>query len=165
MANAIKMLQDDHNSVKMLFKQLPTIKAGSKDEEEKAALHIISLLETHTSLEAELVYPVLADANSELIKHAEDEHEEASSILAEIKKMPAGPEMRDAVSRLQVVVEAHVAEEEETVFPLLTEVLGVAGLEDLGREMMSRQQELMQDADETTGAASAGMPKNVYPKL
>jgi len=165
MANAIKLLQDDHNSVHMLFKQLPTIKAGSKDEEEKAALQIISLLETHTSIEEELVYPVLADTNSELIKHSEDEHDEAKKILAELKKMPAGPEMRDAVSRLQVAVEAHVAEEEETVFPLLTELLGVSGLEDLGREMMSRQQELMQKADETTGAASAGMPKNVYPKL
>ena len=165
MANAIKMLQDDHNSVRMLFRQLPTIKAGSQDEEEKAAIQIISMLETHTTLEEEMVYPVLADAHPDLIKHAEEEHDEATKILAEMKKMPAGDEMREAVARLQAAVEAHVDEEEEKVFPLLTEALGVSGLEDLGRQMLARQQELMQSAEETTGAASAGMPKNVYPKL
>ncbi len=165
MANAIKMLQDDHNSVRMLFRQLPTIKAGSKDEEEKAALQIISMLETHTTLEHEFVYPLLADAHPDLMKHAEDEHDEAKKILAELEEMPAGMEMREVVERLQAAVESHVAEEEEKVFPLLTEALSVGGLEDLGRQMMARQQELMQTADETTGAASAGMPKNVYPKL
>ncbi len=165
MANAIKMLQDDHNSMRMLFRQLPTIQNGAQDEEEKAALQIISMLETHTTLEEELVYPILAEAHPDLIKHAEDEHAEAKQLLAELEKMPAGMEMRELVGRLQIAVEAHVEDEEEKVFPLLTEAVGVGGLEDLGRKMMARQQELMQKADDTTGAASTGMPKNVYPKL
>jgi len=165
MANAIKMLQDDHNSARILFNQLPMIQNGARDEEEKAAIHLISLLQTHTTLEEELVYPVLADAHPDLIKHSEEEHAEAKGIIAEIEKMPAGMELREAVHRLQEAVEAHVAEEEEKLFPLLTEALGVSGLEDLGRQLLSRQQELLQDAAETTGAAAAGMPKNIYPKL
>jgi iron-sulfur cluster repair protein YtfE (RIC family) len=165
MANAIKMLQDDHTSERTLFRQLPTIQNGAQDEEEKAAIQIISMLQTHTTLEEEMVYPILADAHPDLIKHAEEEHDEAKQLLKEIEKLPAGPELREAVLRLAESVEAHVAEEEEKVFPLLTEALGVSGLEDLGREMLGRQQELMQKAEETTGAASTGMPKNVYPKM
>ena len=164
MANAIKMLQDDHNSVRVLCRQLPTIQSAP-DEEEKTAQAIVSLLETHTTLEQELVYPLLADAHPELIKHAEDEHAEAKELLKEVDRLPAGMELREAVLRLSESVEAHVAEEEEKLFPLLTEILGVGGLEDLGRQMMGRQQELMQKADETTGAAAAGMPKNIYPKM
>lgn len=165
MANAIKMLQDDHNSFRMICRQLPTIQNGARDEEEKAALQLISLLETHTTLEEELVYPVLADSHPELIKHAEDEHAEAAELLADIKKMPAGIELREAVRALQEAVDKHVDEEEETLFPLLTEALGVSGLEDLGLQLMGRQQELMQAAEDTTGASATGMPKNVYPKM
>ena len=165
MANAIKMLQDDHNSVRMICRQLPTIQNGARDEEEKAALQLISLVETHTTLEEELVYPVLADSHPELIKHAEEEHAEAAELLADIKKMPAGIELREAVRTLQEAIDKHVDEEEETLFPLLTEALGVSGLEDLGRQLMGRQQELMQAAEDTTGASATGMPKNVGPKL
>ncbi len=165
MANAIKMLQDDHNSFRMLCKQLPTIQNGAQDEEEKAAVQIVSILQTHATLEEELVYPVLAESHPDLVKHAEEEHAEAKAILAEIEEMGAGPGLRDVVLRLLESVEAHVAEEEETLFPLLTETLGVDGLEDLGRVMLGRQQELMQDAAETTGAAATGQPKNIYPKM
>ncbi len=165
MANAIKMLQDDHNSVRMLCSQVPTLQGGARDEEEKAALQIISLLETHTTLEEELVYPVVADAHPDLIKHAEEEHDEAKRIVAEIKKMPPSAELREAVTQLGAAVAAHAAEEEEDLFPLLTEALGVEGLEDLGLRMLARQQELMQHAEETAGASATAMPKNVYPKL
>ena len=165
MPNAIKMLQDDHNSARLLMKQLPTIQNGAQDEEEKAALQIISMLQTHSTLEEELVYPVLAESHPDLIKHAEEEHAEAKQLLAEIEQMPAGPELREAISRLQISVESHVEEEEAQIFPALTDALGVSGLEDLGRLMLARQQELMQQAEETTGAAATGRPKNIYPKM
>ena len=165
MANAIKLLQDDHNSVRILMNQLPTIQNGARDEEEKTALQIISLLQTHTTLEEEIVYPILADADPDLIKHSQEEHAEAKSILAEIEKLPAGEDLREAVLRLKEAVEEHVAEEEEKLFPLLTETLGVSGLEDLGWQLLARQQELMQAAEDTTGAAAAGRPKNIYPKM
>lgn len=165
MANAIKMLQDDHNSARVLFKQIPQIQNGAQDEEEKAALQLVSLLETHTTLEEEMVYPVLQESHPDLVKHSEEEHDEAAQLMKEIVKMPAGVELREAVGRLQVAVEEHVEEEEEKVFPLLTEILGVSGLEELGRSMLTRQQELMQQAEETTGAAATGRPKNIYPKI
>lgn len=165
MANAIKMLQDDHNSARVLFNQIPTIQGGAQDEEEKATLQLISLLQTHTTLEEEMIYPILKESHPDLIKHSEDEHDEAKQLIAELEKLPAGMELREMVQRLKIAVEEHVAEEEEKVFPLLSETLGVSGLEDLGRQMLGRQQELMQDAEETTGAASAGRPKNIYPKM
>lgn len=165
MANAIKMLQDDHNKVRMLCKQLPTIQNGARDEEELAGQAIVSLLRAHSTLEEELVYPVLADSHPDLVQHAVEEHAEAKAILDEIEEIGAGPGLREVVLRLQESLEAHVAEEEETVFPLLTEVLGIDGLENLGMQMLTRNQELMQEAPDTTGMAATGQPKNIYPKM
>jgi len=132
MANAIKLLQDDHNSVRMICRQLPTVQNGARDEEEKAALQLVSLLETHTTLIEELVYPVLADAHPQVIKESEDSHDQAGAILADIKKMPAGMELRETVQSLQAVFEVQAEREETTIFPLLTETLGLSGLEDSG---------------------------------
>lgn len=165
MPNAIKMLQDDHNSVRVLCKQLPTLPGGNKDEEEKAAIQIVSMLRTHTTLEEELVYPVLAESHPDLIDHAQEEHAEASQLLDEIEKMSAGMELREAVMELLRAVEAHVSDEEETVFPLLTEALGVSGLEDLGRQMLGRQQDLMQAAPDTTGALTTAQPQITTPRI
>lgn len=165
MANAIKMLQDDHNSVRMICKQIPTLQGSAQDEEEKAARQLISMLETHTTLEEELVYPLLADTHPDVVKEAEEEHAAAAGILAEIKKLPAGMELRAAVTQLLETVEHHVAEEEETIFPLLTEKLGLSGLEDLGRQLMGRQQELMQAAESNVGAGSTAMPQQMTPRI
>ncbi len=165
MANAIKILEDEHNAVNMLCSQMPTIQNGARAEEEKAAVRIVSLLKNHTALEEELVYPVLAESHPEFIELLEDEHEEANHLVAEIEAMPPDDELREAVMRLHLAIQKHVAEEEEKLFPLLNESLGRSGLEDLGLRMMHRQQELMQATVDQVGASATGQPKNIYPKL
>ncbi len=165
MPNAIKMLQDDHNSVHMLCRQIPTLLAGTQDEEEKAAHQLVSMLQTHLKLEEELVYPLVASSAPDVVSGFEVAHAEMDEILAEIRAMPAGMPLRDAVTRLGEAVESHVVTQESTLFPLLSEALGISGLEDLSHGMMARQQELMQHAYETAGAAGTALPKNVYPKL
>lgn len=165
MPNAIKMLQDDHNSVRILCRQLPSLQAGTQGDEQKAARQLVSMLETHATIEEELVYPVLASAHPDLIARAEADHEVADGILAEIAELPAGIELREAVARLQDVLDRHVAEEEASVFPLLTDALGLSGLEDLGRQMALRQQELMAEAEDTTGAGATARTQNLSPRI
>ncbi len=123
------------------------------------------MLQTHLRLEQELVFPVLASSHPDLVAPFEDDHGEIDRILAEIVAMPAGMALRDAVTRVGLAVEAHVTMQESTLFPLLSESLGISGLEDLSHTMMARQQELMQHAFETAGAAATAQPRTAYPKL
>ncbi len=167
MANAIKMLQDDHNSVRILFGQFHQIPGGQGDAAEKTARQIASLLITHSSLEEEFIYPVLAEVNKDLADESVAEHAEAKRLLDELDGMEAGTDsgLSELLTQLQAAIEAHVAKEEESVFPVLTDRLGVSELEDLGRKMLGRQQELMQENEDTTGAAQVGRPQTVYPKM
>ncbi len=165
MAHAIKMLQDDHNSARILFGQIQQIPGGSPGVLEKAVLQLTSMLTTHTKLEEEFIYPVLAEFDPEGAKQAEGDHDEAKGILKHMDDLPDGMELRDVVGQLQVVIEDHVAKEEETLFPLLSEKLGPIELETLGMSMLTRQQELMQEGEDTTGAAETARPQNIYPKM
>ena len=167
MANAIKMLQDDHNSVRILFGSFHQIPAGQGDQAATTAAQIASLLKTHTALEEELVYPVLAELAPEMVDEAKDEHDEAKRLLSEIEKTDSGTDgkLSALLTELQAAFTAHVEKEEDTVFPLLTEKLGVSQLEELGRVMLGRQQELLHEHASTTDAASAGRPQVTYPKI
>lgn len=167
MANAIKMLQDDHNSVRILFGQFHQIPAGQGGQADTTAAQIASLLKTHTALEEELVYPVLAEIAPEMADEARDEHDEAKRLLSEIEKAESGTEgtLSALLTDLQAAFTAHVQKEEDTVFPLLSEKLGVSELENLGRAMLNRQQELLHEHASTTDAASAGRPQVTYPKI
>jgi len=167
MANAIKMLQDDHNSVRMLFGQFHQVPAGQGDMAEKAARQIASMLTTHAALEEEFIYPVLADINSDLADESVSEHDTVEGLLKDLEGIESGTDsgLSELLTQLQAAVQAHVEKEEEAVFPLLTEKLGVSQLEDLGRKMLGRQQELLQENADTTGAAQIGRPQTTYPKM
>lgn len=163
MANAIQVMADGHNSVRIMCVQLPAI--IDRFDEEKAAVRLVALLRTHTTLEEELVYPLLADRYPDLIDHAEVEHEAADRLLDEIESLPPRVKLRQTVALLWDNVQAHVKKEEREIWPLLTQMLDLAGLEALGRQMIGRQQELMQQSVDTVGAAAIGRLQSIYPKL
>jgi len=167
MANAIKMLQDDHNSVRILFGQFHQIPGGQGQAAEKTARQIAAMLTTHAALEEEFIYPELAEVNQELADESVAEHAEAKRRLSELEGVESGTDsgLSELLTQLQAVVESHVTKEEDSVFPVLAEKLGVERLEDIGRAMLGRQQELMKENEDTTSAASVGRPQVTYPTI
>ena len=165
MPNAIKMLQDDQNSMRILFGQVQQVPAGQFGGEDKAALQVASMVTAHNALVEEFIHPFMADLKPEMAQEAEDTRVETRRMLAEIEELPTGLDRRDAIVQLQGVVKAQ-GEQEEAFYPLLTEALGLVQLEDLGRGMMVRQQELLQQGEETTNAASTARPQGASnPKI
>ena len=158
MPNAIKILQDDQNSMRILFGQIQQAPAGQFGGEDKAALQIAAMLTTHNALVEEYLHPLLADLQPEMAKEAEGRRGETRRMLAQIDDLPSGIDRRDAMVELQHVVKAQ-GEQEEAFYPLLTKKLGLVELEDLGRTMMARQQELLQEGEDTTNAASLARPQ------
>lgn len=165
MPNAIKMLQDDQNSARILFGQIQQVPAGHSLDEDKAALQLAAMLTTHNTLVEEFIHPVLAKFDPAVAEESERGYGQTRRLLGEIDDLPSGMDRRDVMVTLQGIVKDQGEMNEKSVYPLLTEKLGVSGLEDLGRVMLSRQQELLQDGEDTTGAASTAGPQSVTPKI
>lgn len=158
MPNAIKMLQDDQNSMRILFGQIQQLPAGQFGGENEAALQLASMVSAHNTLVEEFIHPLLADLRPEEAEEAEAVRAETRRMLAKIDGIPAGLDRRDALLELQGVVKDQ-GEQEEAVYPFLTEKLGLVKIEDLGRSMMARQQELLHEGEDTTNAASTARPQ------
>jgi len=164
MPNAIKMLQDDNNSMHILLGQIQMVPAGQADAEDKAAAQVASMFTTHSRLEDEFITPMLTKLHPELAAESDDEHDQAKRLLAKIEYLPAGLARRHVMAEFSEVVKAHKLTQEASVFPLLTETLDVGELESLGRKMRAAEQLLRQTAADTTGAAETAGHR-VYPQL
>ena len=57
----------------------------------------------HTTVEEEIVYPRLAEINAELEQHAEEEHDKAKELIAQIRSRP--DDVAGLVQQLQQAVQ------------------------------------------------------------
>lgn len=139
MSDAIKVLMDDHRKVERLYKQAG--EGGNYD----IIMQICQELTVHTTLEEEIVYPVLEDElDPDLAEEAQQEHEAAKTLIAEIEAMePGDPQLRQAVRMLMNAFRHHVEKEESNVFPKMEAQLSVERLKDMQREMWRRKQDLL----------------------
>lgn len=119
------MIKQDHRTVKSLFRAFE--RAGGHADKQKIAEEIIEELSVHSTIEEQLVYPVLREAESRQegpVLNALEEHHAAKLILAELDKMTVDEERFDA--KMHVVreaVEMHIEEEESKLLPRLDKLL------------------------------------------
>ena len=137
-ADAIEMLMTDHREVEQLFHQY---EAATNDPgvAHHAAEDIIRKLSIHAAVEEQILYPVLRrvdPAQSGLVDHSLDEHQEVKELLARADGRPAvDPEVRQLFMKLKSSVEEHVQEEEKKLFPALRDHCDEAELMNLGETM------------------------------
>jgi hemerythrin-like domain-containing protein len=151
--DALQMLRDDHRKVRELFRQYEDAKGPSM----KKSIADTALVELniHSVLEEEIFYPAVrrqGNGSGQIVRRAEQEHHTAEQLMDELMKMEAGNAEFDA--KFHVLIESvkkHIEEEEAEMLPLAAEV-GMARLEQLGKQMEQRKQELMHD----TNGRSAG---------
>ena len=121
----VKIIKQDHRTVKSLFRQFE--RADRRADKQKLAEEIIEELSIHATIEEQLVYPLLREAEKRLerpVLNALEEHHAAKLVLAELDKMKVDDERYDA--KMHVVreaVEMHIDEEEETLLPRLDKIL------------------------------------------
>ena len=145
--DAIKLLTEDHNKVKKMFKEFEELskKSDTKGKEELAT-QICKELTVHAQLEEEIFYPAVRAAinDDDLMNEAMVEHAEAKGLIAQIQSMAASDSMYDAkVTVLSENIVHHVEEEENEMFPKAQK--SDMDLEKLGLEIAERKKELMED--------------------
>lgn len=144
--DAIKLLTDDHNKVKKMFKEFEKLgkKSDAKGKEELVT-QICKELTVHAQLEEEIFYPAVRAAinDDDLMNEAMVEHAEAKDLIAEIQSMAASDSMYDAkVTVLSENIVHHIEEEENEMFPKAKK--SNMDLEELGLEMAERKEALME---------------------
>jgi hemerythrin superfamily protein len=140
--DAVELLTQQHREVKEMFDRFENMTDRAKVSKKKLADEICNALIMHTTIEEEIFYPATREASEEtedMVDEAVVEHASAKDLIAQIMEMDPGDDLYDAkVKVLGELVEHHVKEEEEEMFPKTKELK--LDMQALGQEMKARQQ-------------------------
>lgn len=115
--NPLDMLREDHQAVQGLFSQF---EEADRRTQQRIADEALTMLEIHTKLEEDLIYPAIQEAldNDEMIEEALEEHHVATLLIKELRKMQPKDERYAAKFKvLSEMVRHHIEEEESETFP------------------------------------------------
>ncbi|MEC5387413.1 hemerythrin domain-containing protein [Uliginosibacterium sp. H3] len=138
--NAVTLLVQDHKEVKALFEKFEGLSDRSKASKKKLADQICEALTLHTQIEEEIFYPAVRAAikDGDMMDEAIVEHASAKDLIAQIQEMDPGEDLYDAkVKVLSELIEHHVKEEEEEMFPKVKKTS--LDLVSLGEQMEARK--------------------------
>ena len=135
---ASQLLKKQHREVEKLFATAlktedPKVRRRTMDE-------IKSALEHHTSIEEEIFYPAVRELGTkkaeDMIGEAYEEHHVVKLVLGELPKVdPSDDAFEYKMTVLKELVEHHVEEEEDEMFPMAEKKLGDQRSSELAQQM------------------------------
>lgn len=139
----MSLLKEDHRRVREVLSQL-----GGEQLSTETLQELAQLVEAHTELEEELVYPAFHEAAADteqahLYFEALEEHGLVDNLLVEVQPGKLGPEVLAA--KLKVTKDLllhHLDEEEKTLFPAMRKLCSKQQLDELGQKLAARRSEL-----------------------
>lgn len=161
--DAIELLESQHEEVMDLLEQIEE----TDNSENKLALfeQVADALAAHAQIEEKIFYPaVYVGETKEMLQEAVEEHLAAKRVIADLLQMTPEDEQFDAKCKvLKELIEHHVEEEEDELFPQVRETMSDEDLQSYGAQMEQLYAELMQTKPRTnipleTGEA-APLPK------
>jgi hemerythrin superfamily protein len=141
--DAVAILKADHRQVERWFKDFDTTSLNNRKHE--LAANICKALRIHTVLEEEIFYPAFLQATGDETAHHEAivEHAGALKLIEEIEQSPAIDGFFSArVHVLSEMIKHHVKQEEKPAGMFAQARKTDMDLEDLGRKMLRRRQDL-----------------------
>ncbi|MGB2753460.1 MAG: hemerythrin domain-containing protein [Pyrinomonadaceae bacterium] len=146
--NAIELLKADHKVVADLFKK---VEATKESEHPAIFKKIKAELDVHAHIEEVIFYPKLkAEGNKELIDivlEGIEEHRQVKMFLKEIAALVDDSEKFEPKLKVLIEdVEHHVKEEENEMFPLVTDQFESDVLDELGAEMEEEKENFRESA-------------------
>lgn len=135
---ATDLLKKQHRQVEKLFKQCE--KAKEPRQRRQLMGQIVEMLKMHTKIEEEVFYPAVRELRTskaeEMIDEAFEEHHVVDLVLAELPEVdPEDGRFEAKITVLSELVEHHVEEEEEEMFPMAEKKLGAERIKELGQRM------------------------------
>jgi hemerythrin superfamily protein len=143
-ADAIALLKADHRQVEQWFEEFKS--ARSSNKKQTLATDICNALKAHTTIEEEIFYPAFLRATKDEDMHHEAivEHDGAKKLIVEIEASSPDDDYFDAkVTVLSEMIKHHVREEERPSGMFAEAKKSKMDLEEIGRELTARKQELL----------------------
>jgi hemerythrin-like domain-containing protein len=135
---ATDLLKKQHREVEKLFKEVE----GAEDARTRRRLldEIGEKLKLHTSIEENIFYPAVKEIETkkaeEMVLEAFEEHHVVDLVLAELPKVDPEAETFEAkMTVLKELVEHHVEEEEDEMFPMAEKKFGREKSQELAAQM------------------------------
>jgi hemerythrin-like domain-containing protein len=145
--NATSLLKTQHRKVEALFKKLE----GGRSDPQPVLEELANSLAAHMAIEHEFFYPAVKEVDEDLINESYEEHSLAEVALKRLLATDPEDEAFDArVTALKELIEHHVKEEEEELFPEVEKALEEATLANLGKLMKPRFEEVFANGFEAT---------------
>jgi hemerythrin superfamily protein len=160
--DAIEFLTDDHRRVDKLFRDFESVDRDDPDAVQELVEITCMELQIHSILEEEIFYPAVRSQlddddrkRHDLLNEAEVEHETVDDMVAKLQELEPDDAMYAAYFNvLGEYVKHHVKEEEGALFRYVREL--ALDLEQLGRDMRVRREELFAEMEADEGEADEG---------
>lgn len=139
--NAIDLLIQDHKLVKKLLEELSTTTERAVKKRAELLHRIEQELQIHTTLEEEILYPAIKQAGgkeeAKMYYEAKEEHRTVDSlVIPDLLHTETGTvEFSGRVKVMKELLEHHIEEEENELFPTAKKLLSKDTLEELGHTM------------------------------
>ena len=146
--NAIELLIQDHKLVKKLLEELSSTTERAVKRRAELLHRIEQELQVHTALEEQILYPAIKEAGgkeeAKMYYEAKEEHRTVDSlVLPDLLHTDTGTlEFAGRVKVLKELLEHHIEEEEDALFPTAKTLLGKDLLEELGQTMQAQKKGL-----------------------
>lgn len=149
--NAIDLLIEDHEKVKDILTRL----TESTERAVKTRTELLQKLEMevtiHTQLEEQILYPAYKEAGGKeelkMYHEAKEEHRTVDSlVLPDLKATDPGSVVFSGRAKVcKELLEHHIEEEEEEMFPKARELFDQARLEEMGSQMIELRDRLKKE--------------------
>jgi hemerythrin superfamily protein len=137
--DALDLLKADHDRVKEMFAKYDTLGDREMVGRKDLAGQICQELTVHAYIEEQVFYPRVREAGRRIedeVLEGLEEHHLIKHAVAELEPLSPDNERYDAkVEVLKELVEHHVDEEEEDMFPRVRKAIDAKELQELGAAM------------------------------
>ena len=143
--NAIELLVQDHQLVKKLLAELSSTTDRAVKKRAELLERIELELQIHTALEEQLLYPAIKQAGgkeeAKMYYEAKEEHRTVDSLVLPdlLHTDTETVEFAGRVKVMKELLEHHIVEEENELFPTACQLLGHQQLGEMGAAMQARK--------------------------
>ena len=141
------LLKQQHRKVTAALKKMERAKKAQRLE---LLEEISNDLAAHMTIEQEIFYPAIAHLDDDSIQEAYEEHSIAELALKRLRATdPESEAFRPRCVALRELLEHHIEEEEEELFPQVEKEIEDDELEALGARMKARFEEVVEQGFES----------------
>lgn len=141
--NIFSQLKKDHRNISELFNKLEDLNPEESDKKSEMFNYLKQELEIHSSLEETIFYLCLTTnpETKNTVRHSFHEHKEIRHLLYKLSDSVVNThEWQKNLNMLKNIVEHHIIEEENELFPLVKSIMKNEQLKKLGKEFKSERE-------------------------